>query len=176
MLRPPRHLRRYRQIVEVFVRHGFGDVLSQLGLSRRLGLPIRLLRPSRVDQEITRAERVRLALEELGPTFIKFGQIISTRPDLLPPDFVTELSRLQDDVPPEPWELIKACLEEELERPIDEVFATFEPTPIAAASLGQVHAATLADGQEVIVKIQRPDIRLRSCAFSPEPHSTGANL
>jgi len=159
MLRPPRHLRRYRQIVEVFVRHGFGDVLSQLGLSRRLGLPIRLLRPSRVDQEITRAERVRLALEELGPTFIKFGQIISTRPDLLPPDFVTELSRLQDDVPPEPWELIKACLEEELERPIDEVFATFEPTPIAAASLGQVHAATLADGQEVIVKIQRPDIR-----------------
>ena len=158
MLRPPRHLRRYRQIVEVFVRHGFGDGLSQLGLGRRLGLPIRMLRRSRVDQEITRAERVRLAFEELGPTFIKFGQIISTRPDLLPPDFVAELSRLQDDVSPEPWEPIKACIEEELGRSIDEIFATFQTIPIAAASLGQVHAATLADGQEVIVKVQRPDI------------------
>lgn len=158
MLRPPRHLRRYRQIVEVFVRHGFGDALSQLGLGRRIGLPIRLLRRGRLDQDITRAERVRLALEELGPTFIKFGQIISTRPDLLPPDFVAELSRLQDDVPPEPWAPIKACIEDELGSPIDEIFREFETIPIAAASLGQVHAAILADGQEVIVKVQRPDI------------------
>lgn len=158
MLRPPRHLRRYRQIVEVFVRHGFGDVLSQLGLGRRIGLPVRLLRRGRLDQDITRAARVRLALEELGPTFIKFGQIISTRPDLLPPDFVAELSRLQDSVPPEPWEPIKACIEDELGGPIDQIFREFETVPIAAASLGQVHAAILADGQEVIVKVQRPDI------------------
>lgn len=158
MLRPPRHLGRYRQIVEVLVRHGFGDALSQLGLGRRLGLPLRLLRWDRAAAEITRAQRVRLALEELGPTFIKFGQIISTRPDLLPPDFITELSRLQDHVPPEPWEPIKACIEEELGQPVEEIFATFDPTPMAAASLGQVHAATLANGQEVIVKVQRPDI------------------
>jgi ubiquinone biosynthesis protein len=158
MLRPPRHLRRYRQIVEVLVRHGFGDVLSQLGLGRRIGLPIRLLRRERADEEITRAQRIRLAFEELGPTFIKFGQIISTRPDLLPADVIAELSRLQDDVPPEPWEPIRACLEAELGQPIEKIFATFDPTPIAAASLGQVHAATLADGQEVIVKVQRPDI------------------
>jgi ubiquinone biosynthesis protein len=158
MLRPPRHLRRYRQIVEVLVRHGFSDALSQLGLGRRLGLPLRLLRRDRAAAEITRAQRIRMAVEELGPTFIKFGQIISTRPDLLPPDFITELSRLQDSVPPEPWEPIKACIEEELGQPIEQIFATFDPQPIAAASLGQVHAATLSDGQEVIVKVQRPDI------------------
>jgi ubiquinone biosynthesis protein len=158
MLRPPRHLRRYRQIVEVLVRHGFSDALSQLGLGRRLGLPLRLLRRDRASAEITRAQRIRMAVEELGPTFIKFGQIISTRPDLLPPDFITELSRLQDSVPPEPWEPIKACIEEELGQPIEQIFATFDPEPIAAASLGQVHAATLTDGQEVIVKVQRPDI------------------
>jgi ubiquinone biosynthesis protein len=97
-------------------------------------------------------------LEELGPTFIKFGQIISTRPDLLPADFISELTRLQDSVPPEPWEPIKACVEEELGQPIEQLFASFDPTPIAAASLGQVHAATLADGEEVIVKVQRPNI------------------
>jgi ubiquinone biosynthesis protein len=158
MLRPPRHLRRYRQIVEVLVRHGFSDALSQLGLGRRLGLPLRLLRRDRASAAITRAQRIRTAVEELGPTFIKFGQIISTRPDLLPPDFITELSRLQDNVPPEPWDPIKACIEEELGQPIEQIFATFDPQPIAAASLGQVHAATLTDGQEVIVKVQRPDI------------------
>jgi ubiquinone biosynthesis protein len=158
MLRPPRHLRRYRQIVEVLVRHGFSDALSQLGLGRRLGLPLRLLRRDRASAEITRAQRIRMAVEELGPTFIKFGQIISTRPDLLPADFITELSHLQDNVPPEPWEPIMACIEEELGQPIEQIFATFDPEPIAAASLGQVHAATLTDGQEVIVKVQRPDI------------------
>jgi ubiquinone biosynthesis protein len=158
MLRPPRHLRRYRQIVEVLVRHGFSDALCQLGIGRRLGLPLRLLRRDHLTLEITRAQRIRLALEELGPTFIKFGQIISTRPDLLPPDYILELSRLQDQAPAEPWEPIKARIEEELEKPIEQIFATFDPTPFAAASLGQVHAATLADGQEVIVKVQRPNI------------------
>jgi ubiquinone biosynthesis protein len=158
MLRPPRHLRRYREIVRILARHGFGDALSQLGIGRRLGLPVRLLRRDPADLELTRPQRVRLALEELGPTFIKFGQIISTRPDLLPPEYINELSRLQDDVPPEPWEPIRACIEEDLGQPIDQVFAHFDETPMAAASLGQVHAATLASGQEVVVKIQRPDI------------------
>jgi ubiquinone biosynthesis protein len=102
---------------------------------------------------------VRLALEELGPTFIKFGQILSTRPDLLPPTYITELSRLQDRVPPVPLETIKDVIEEELGQPVEQLFASFDPIPIAAASLAQVHGAVLPDGREVVVKVQRPNIQ-----------------
>jgi ubiquinone biosynthesis protein len=155
----PRHLGRYRQIAEVLISHGFGAILAQLDLDRHLDLPRRLLhRPLRKAAEVTPAEHVRLALEELGPTFIKFGQILSTRPDLLPPAYLVELGRLQDRVPPEPWDLIKALLEEELGAPVEQRFVAFDPVPFAAASLAQVHAATLPDGQAVVVKIQRPDI------------------
>jgi len=154
-----RHLQRYRQIVEVLARHGFGVALTQLGLDRHLDLPRRLLRREQPSAgEITTTQHVRLALEELGPTFVKLGQLLSTRPDLLPLSYITELSRLQDDVPPCPWEPIKACVETELGQPVEQLFVTFDPVPIAAASLGQVHAATLADGQEVVVKVQRPAI------------------
>ncbi len=103
--------------------------------------------------------RLRRALEELGPTFIKFGQILSTRPDVLPPEFIEELSKLQDAVPPAPTPLILAAIEAELGRPPHAIFATFDETPLAAASLAQVHPATLPDGTEVVVKVQRPDIR-----------------
>jgi ubiquinone biosynthesis protein len=99
-----------------------------------------------------------MALEELGPTFVKLGQVLSTRPDLLPPAYIAELARLQDTVPPAPWEPVRAQLEAELGAPVEEVFATLDPEPIAAASLAQVHAATLPDGAEVVVKVQRPDI------------------
>jgi ubiquinone biosynthesis protein len=154
-----RHLQRYRQIVEVLARHGFGVALTQLGLDRRLDLPRRLLRREPPPTAgITTTQHVRLALEELGPTFVKLGQLLSTRPDLLPPSYIAELSRLQDAVPPSPWEPIKACVETELGQLTEQLFATFDPLPIAAASLGQVHAATLADGQEVVVKVQRPAI------------------
>lgn len=155
----PRHLHRYRQIVEVLARHGFGAALAQLDLERHLSLPRRLLsREQSLAVEITPAEHVRLAMEELGPTFVKFGQILSTRPDLIPPAYITELSRLQDHVPPAPWEMVKARLEEELDGPIEKFFTAFDPVPIAAASLAQVHAATLPDGQEVVIKVQRPNI------------------
>ena len=100
----------------------------------------------------------RLALEELGPTFVKFGQILSTRPDLLPPAYIAELSKLQDTVPPEPWEAIRDLLIQELGCEPEKVFATIDPQPMAAASLAQVHAATLPGGQEVVVKVQRPGI------------------
>lgn len=97
----------------------------------------------------------RLAVEELGPTFIKLGQMLSTRPDLLPPAFITELSKLQDTVPPTPWDSIRGVLIRELGREPEQMFLTIDPQPMAAASLAQGHAGTLPDGQEVVVKIQR---------------------
>lgn len=155
----PRHLKRYREIVEVLIRHGFGVAVTQLGLDDYLGLP-HLFRRKRTltDGVVKPAEHLRLALEELGPTFIKLGQILSTRPDLIPPSYLAELSRLQDKVPCEPWEIIKAQVENELGQPIEDSFRTFAPESIAAASLGQVHVAMLPNGQEVVVKVQRPDI------------------
>jgi ubiquinone biosynthesis protein len=102
---------------------------------------------------------MRLVLEELGPTFIKLGQVLSTRPDLLPPAYITELTKLQDTVPPAEWELIRAQVEAELGAPLEQRFSTFEPIPIAAASLAQVHAATLPDATPAVVKVQRPNIQ-----------------
>ncbi len=107
----------------------------------------------------TRGERLRRALEELGPIFVKFGQAVSTRRDLLPPDIADELARLQDRVPPFDGEVAKARIEASLGRPVAEMFAGFEVAPLAAASIAQVHAATLPDGREVVVKVLRPGMR-----------------
>ena len=102
-----------------------------------------------------RAKSLRAALEELGPTFAKLGQILSTRPDLLPPEFIAELSKLQDDVPPMTEEEVVAVMEEELGVPWEDVFASIDPEPLAAGTIGQVHAATLESGERVVVKVQR---------------------
>ncbi|MEL7591914.1 MAG: AarF/UbiB family protein [Anaerolineaceae bacterium] len=155
-----RHWRRYREIVGIFVRHGFGFAFNQLepdwnSFRHVLRLSARK-KPSTPSEDL--AMHFRLALEELGPTFIKLGQILSTRPDLLPPPYITELSKLQDNVPPTPWGLIREVLIRELGREPEQVFLTINPQPMAAASLAQVHAATLSDGQEVVVKVQRPGI------------------
>ena len=155
----PRHVARYRRIAEVLARHGFGAVLTQLGLDDRLNIPRRLLRRGVEESErMPPAVRLRLALEELGPTFIKLGQIASTRPEILPPSVLAELANLQDNVPPAPWETILPQIEAELGRPLAEAFAAFDPTPIASASLAQVYPALLPDGTHVVVKAQRPDI------------------
>jgi len=159
LLLRPRQLNRYRQIAEVMARHGFGAVISELGLESTVSLPLRLLR--REPRPVTRrsaAIHLREALEELGPTFIKIGQIASTRPELLPRPYIEELSKLQDDVPPSPWEEVQPLIEEELGSPIQDVFLAFDPTPIASASLAMVYAALLPDRTNVIVKVQRPNI------------------
>jgi ubiquinone biosynthesis protein len=154
----PRYLRRYRQIANVLARHGFGGLSAQLALDQRLSLPRRLFRREQAMPAIIPAEHLRLALEELGPTFVKFGQILSTRPDLIPPDYITELSRLQDEAQPVAWEAIKKQIESELDVPLDQLFSTIDPVALAAASLSQVHVARLLDGREAVVKVQRPSI------------------
>ncbi len=155
---PVRKLQRTRQIGATFVRHGFGVAWEQLQPSLRSRLWRRPQPEEAVSAEAA-AEHFRLALEELGPTFVKLGQVLSTRPDLLPPAYIAELTRLQDSVPAQPWEEIHAVLTNEYGKPPEEVFASIDSVPLAAASLAQVHAATLADGTEVVVKVQRQGIR-----------------
>jgi ubiquinone biosynthesis protein len=155
----PRHLRRYRQIVGILADYGFGAFLAQVGISERLNLPRRLLRRKpAIVEELTLGQRIRLAIEELGPTFVKIGQLLSTRSDLLPPDILDELRKLQDQVPPGPWEPIRGVIENELGAAVNELFAFIDSVPYASASLGQVHLAIMPDGQEVVVKVLRPDI------------------
>ena len=155
---PIRQFRRSRQIGATFIRHGFGFAWEQLQPTMRARFGRKPAAPPDLPAEAL-AEHFRLALEELGPTFVKLGQILSTRPDLLPPAYIAELSRLHDRAPTAAWEEIRAALAREYGRPPEEVFATIEPDPLAAASLSQVHAATLRDGAAVVVKVQRPGIR-----------------
>lgn len=158
LVRQARYLGRYRQIAQVLGRYGFGYLFEQIGLSSLLSLPRRIVRRPLPDP-LSGPERLRHALVELGPTFVKLGQILSTRPDIVPPAFIIELNRLQDTVPPFPSATAIATIEAELGQPINVLFRDFSPEPMAAASLGQVHAAVLPDGTQVVVKVQRPDIQ-----------------
>jgi ubiquinone biosynthesis protein len=141
---------RYREVGLVLARHGFGFVTDGLWPEPRPGAP------SPGDRHPTRAEHLRLALEELGPTFIKLGQLLSTRADLLPPAYIAELSLLQADAPPVPADQVARVIREELGQRPEELFLTFDPAPLASASIGQAHAATLRDGTRVVVKVRRP--------------------
>ena len=153
--------RRLLQIQRVLVRHGLDEFVTATHLYRPLRF-LYFLQPSTWLERRRgglRAQRLRLAFEELGPIFIKFGQALSTRRDLLPADIAEELAKLQDRVPPFPDAEAKAAIEKSLGQPVGEVFGSFETAPLAAASIAQVHAATLKDGREVIVKVLRPGMR-----------------
>jgi ubiquinone biosynthesis protein len=154
-----RHLRRYQQIGRILTRYGFGHVLTQLGIGRAIAPGLERLRFSSGDiLRATPPERIRMVIEELGPTFIKLGQIASTRGDIIPAELIRELEKLQDTVPPTAFPLIQEQVEKELKKPLGEVFPIFEEVPVASASLGQVHFATLPDGEEVAVKVFRPGV------------------
>lgn len=148
-------LKRSQEILKIFFRFGLDYLIDRSEINFLLKLRGR---SGKIDK-LTPPERLRKALEELGPTFIKFGQILSTRPDLVPPEFVDELEKLQDKVEPFSTERAKKIVEEELGCSIEEVFANFSKQPVASASLSQVHKAKLKNGEEVAVKIQRPSIQ-----------------
>jgi ubiquinone biosynthesis protein len=153
----PDLVRRYAEIARVLARHGGRDLVRTSGLGDALGEPV----DDDGDEEVDDEAALGLAadLESLGPTFIKLGQLLSTRADLLPAAHIEALARLQDDVDPVPFDDIRAVIEEDLGARLSNVFASFDETPIASASLGQVHHAVLRDGREVAVKVQRPGIR-----------------
>ena len=148
-------LQRTRQIARVLSGHGLGAVMHQTGLGR---FAPRSMRAAYGD-DLSQAQHLGLALGELGATFTKLGQMLSTRGDLLPPDYLEELSRLQDHAPPVPIADVHRILETELHAPLAECFVRFDDAPLASASIGQVHAAELADGTQVVVKVQRPGVR-----------------
>lgn len=157
-----RHAERYRQIARSLVRHGLGGLLGPVDVGGRIRQRVpglsRTLDPGRDALRRSRPVHLREALEELGPAFVKLGQILSTRADLLPPAYIVELERLQDQVPSEPFDQIRLTVERELGTTIELAFRHFVEVPLAAASIGQVHAAELPDGTRVVVKVQRTGI------------------
>ena len=153
MLLSRKQFSRLGEIGRVLVKYGWGRIIARLGLAGLLRYRGARGVPPAGPEQILRV------IEELGPTFIKLGQLLSTRSDLLPRDYIVELSKLQDTAPTIPIDQVKAVIQEELGRPAEDIFATFIEQPLAAASLGQVHTAVLHDGTRVIVKVQRPSIR-----------------
>lgn len=146
---------RLKTIVSVFAKHGFHNVIERLNLGKFLFDRINF---SEEVNRFTTAERLRMAFEELGPTFVKLGQLLSSRPDLIPDDLAVEFSKLQDNVKPISTEEIEIILKREFGDQLNSIYSYIDMKPIGAASIAQVHKATLSDGTPVVLKIQRPEI------------------
>jgi ubiquinone biosynthesis protein len=153
-----KHLKRLKEILQVISKEGLGFTIDYLGIDKTLKLPWHIRQTGKTKNIIPMASRVRVVLEQLGPTFIKLGQVLSTRADLLPPGYLKELELLQDNIPPLSFEQMEKVIEEELVKPIKQVFSEINNNPIASASIGQVYKASLVTGEQVIIKVQRPGI------------------
>lgn len=181
-----RSIRRYWNIVRVLTAYGFDQVLEVMGLSDMVARSRRLLRHENpAISRLTAAERMRLALEELGPTFIKLGQLLSTRPDIVPVAFVHEFEKLQDNVPSFSFEEVKEQVERELSCQIDCLYLFIDSIPLAAASIAQVHRARLTSGEDVVIKVRRPGVSelveadisgLMGLATLAERHFSGSEI
>ena len=149
---------RLRQIGVVLAKHGFGAIVKQLRLADVTGIGNLTESIDPDSSKYSVPERIRLAIEDLGPTFIKLGQILSTRPDLVPPSVIEQLQHLQNDVPPMPTADVEEQVQSQLGKPLADCFASFELEPLACASIAQAHRATLPDGTEIVVKVKRRHI------------------
>ncbi len=181
-----RSIRRYRNIIRVLFKYGFDHLLEYLNLSHLVARSKKLLRRDTAKiASLSPAERMRMALEELGPTFVKLGQILSTRPDVIPVSYADEFAKLQDNVPSFSYEEVRGQIRSELGGEIEEFFHSFDETPIAAASIAQVHRARLLSGDVVVVKVRRPGIielvepdidALMGLALVAERHLPGSDI
>ena len=164
-----RHLNRYQRILRVLFKYGFSDLVDYLHIDQYLETGLQMInrKPREQLDRHSRPQRLRMALEELGPTFVKLGQLLSTRPDFIPPEYLDELAKLQDSVPPFSYEKVQQIYQEEFGSDPADIFEYFDSHPLAAASIGQVHQARLLHSQvsggkqknrNVVVKVQRPDI------------------
>ncbi len=183
-----RSLKRYRQVLGTLIKYGFGHIIDQLNIDYYIELGKRIVSlgtASRELERLTQAARFRLVLEELGPTFIKLGQLLSTRADIVSADILEELQKLQDHIPAVPTDQIMAQIHRELGYPVEELFETFEETPLATASIAQVHRGTLKDGEEIVCKVRRPGIEsvietdtdiMMGMAYLVEKHLPGGEM
>lgn len=156
-----KNIKRIREVIQVLIQYGFEDIVSSTPLQTLVPAKMRLLwsRQNKSVLDYSRWERVRLATEELGPTFVKLAQILSNRPDVLPEILIAELQKLQSEVPPFEFDLAKAIIETESGQPIEDLFEYIDEVPIGSASIGQVYKAKLYTGEEVVIKVQRPDVK-----------------
>jgi ubiquinone biosynthesis protein len=157
-----KNIRRLRHIVNVLIKHGFGQIIEQLHLQDFLSMGMRVVtfRPplGKPKVRVSMPVRVRQVFEELGPTFVKFGQLLSMRPDIIPREFINEFKKLQDRLPPLPFPIIQKAMEEELDCPPGEIFSAIQEIPSGSASIAEVHEAALKDGTSIMIKVQRPKI------------------